>query len=64
MELALAGKNAVMPVIVPQSSKPYRWEIASVAIEAVANKEKMVPRDFITADGFGITAAAAATSSR
>src|SRR5687767_323123 len=58
VELALAGRNAVMPVIRRKSSRPYRWEIASVAIEAVANKEKMVPRGFITADGFGITAAA------
>jgi 6-phosphofructokinase 1 len=47
-----------MPVIRRKSSKPYRWDISSVAIEAVANREKMVPREFITADGFGITAAA------
>jgi 6-phosphofructokinase 1 len=58
VELALAGRNAVMPVIRRKSSKPYRWDITSVAIEAVANKEKMVPRGFITEDGFGITAAA------
>jgi 6-phosphofructokinase 1 len=58
VELALAGRNAVMPVIRRRSSRPYRWDISSVAIEAVANKEKMVPRDFITADGFGITPAA------
>ncbi|MGH8242166.1 MAG: 6-phosphofructokinase [Steroidobacteraceae bacterium] len=58
VELALAGKNAVMPVIRRKSSKPYRWDTGSVSIESVANKEKMVPRDFITADGFGITAAA------
>jgi 6-phosphofructokinase 1 len=58
VELALAGRNAVMPVIRRKSSKPYRWDITSVAIEAVANKEKMVPREFITQDGFGITAAA------
>ena len=57
VELALAGKNAVMPVIRRKSSKPYRWDIGSVGIEAVANREKMVPRNFITADGFGITAA-------
>ena len=55
--LALAGKNAVMPVIRRKSSKPYRWEISSVAISEVANKEKMVPRNYITDDGFGITAA-------
>ncbi len=57
VQLALAGKNAVMPIIRRKSSMPYRWDIGSVAIEAVANREKMVPRNFITADGFGITAA-------
>jgi len=58
VELALSGANAVMPVIVRKSSRPYRWTIGSTDIAAVANKEKMVPRHFITADGFGITAAA------
>ena len=57
VELALAGKNAVMPVIRRKSSKPYRWDMTSVGIEAVANREKMAPRNFITDDGFGITAA-------
>ncbi|MBX3702514.1 MAG: 6-phosphofructokinase [Steroidobacteraceae bacterium] len=57
VEFALAGKNAVLPVIRRKSSKPYRWDIASVAISAVANREKKVPREFITADGFGITPA-------
>jgi len=42
---------------VRKSSKPYRWSIGSVPIAAVANREKMVPRHYITADGFGITAA-------
>jgi 6-phosphofructokinase 1 len=56
VELALAGKNAVMPVIRRKSSKPYRWDVSSVAISEVANREKKVPREFITADGFGITA--------
>jgi 6-phosphofructokinase 1 len=58
VEFALAGQNAVMPVIVRKSSKPYRWTIGSVPIAEVANKEKKVPRHYITADGFGITAAA------
>jgi 6-phosphofructokinase 1 len=56
VELALAGRNAVMPVIRRKSSKPYRWDVASVAIREVANREKKVPREYITADGFGITA--------
>jgi 6-phosphofructokinase 1 len=57
VELAIAGRNAVMPVIRRRSSKPYRWDIGSVEISKVANREKMVPRNYITADGFGITAA-------
>jgi 6-phosphofructokinase 1 len=57
VELALKGKNAVMPVIVRKSSKPYRWGIGEAPLSAIANQEKKVPRDFITADGFGITSA-------
>jgi 6-phosphofructokinase 1 len=57
VELALKGKNAVMPVIVRKSSKPYRWGIGEAPLAAVANQEKKLPREFITADGFGITAA-------
>jgi 6-phosphofructokinase 1 len=57
VELALQGKNAVMPVIVRRSSKPYRWSIGEAPLATVANQEKKLPRAFITADGFGITAA-------
>jgi 6-phosphofructokinase 1 len=60
VELALAGKNAVMPAIVRTSDKPYRWKIAPVPLARVANVEKMLPRDYITADGYGITAKARA----
>jgi ATP-dependent phosphofructokinase / diphosphate-dependent phosphofructokinase len=55
VEFALKGKNAVMPVIVRKSSKPYRWAIGEAPLAAIANKEKKLPRNFITADGFGIT---------
>ena len=55
--LALQGRNAVMPVIVRKSSKPYRWTTGEAPLGAVANKEKKVPRGYITTDGFGITAA-------
>jgi 6-phosphofructokinase len=57
VELAIKGRNAVMPVIVRKSAKPYRWTIGEAPLSAVANHEKKVPRNFITADGFGITAA-------
>lgn len=57
VELAVKGVNAVMPTIVRKSSKPYKWTIGHVPLDAVANKEKKLPREFITADGFGITEA-------
>lgn len=57
VEFALAGKNAVMPTIVRLSNAPYQWEIGSVALKDVANVEKMMPPDFISADGFHITPA-------
>jgi 6-phosphofructokinase 1 len=57
VELALKGRNAVMPIIVRKSAQPYRWSIGEAPLAAVANQEKKVPRNFITADGFGITAA-------
>lgn len=55
---ALAGMNAVMPVIVRTSDAPYRWQIEPAALAKIANREKKMPRNFITRDGFGITAAA------
>ncbi len=55
VKMALAGKNAVMPAIVRTSDRPYRWKIAEADLKRVANKEKMMPRNFITTDGFGIT---------
>jgi 6-phosphofructokinase len=58
VELAVKGQNAVMPAIIRKSSKPYRWKIEPVQLAKVANVEKKVPRDLITADGFGITAKA------
>jgi len=55
VELALAGKNSVMPTVVRTSSKPYRWKIGEARLSRVANVEKMMPNNYITKDGFGIT---------
>jgi 6-phosphofructokinase len=55
VELALRGQNAVMPAIVRVSDRPYRWKIGIAPLSDVANKEKMLPRGFITRDGYGIT---------
>ena len=53
--LALAGQRSVMPTIERLSDAPYRWQVGSAALAEVANVEKMMPSDFISADGFGIT---------
>jgi 6-phosphofructokinase 1 len=57
VELAVKGVNAVMPIIVRKSNRPYRWGIGHVPLAEVANKEKKLPPEYIRADGFGITAA-------
>jgi ATP-dependent phosphofructokinase / diphosphate-dependent phosphofructokinase len=57
VEYAVKGRHSVMPAIIRTASRPYRWKIEPVPLSAVANVEKTVPRDFITPDGFGITAA-------
>lgn len=56
VELAAKGRTAVMPVIVRKSDRPYRWTIGVAELKDISNREKKVPRDFITEDGFGITA--------
>jgi 6-phosphofructokinase len=55
VEMAVAGKNAVMPTIERGKGKRYRWSIGEARLDDVANVEKMMPRRFITRDGFGIT---------
>ncbi|MGA7801044.1 MAG: diphosphate--fructose-6-phosphate 1-phosphotransferase, partial [Gammaproteobacteria bacterium] len=55
VELALAGKNAVMPTVVRTSNAPYRWKVGQAKLSRVANVEKMMPKGFISRDGFGIT---------
>lgn len=58
VRLALQGKSGVMPVIERLSDQPYRWKIGEAQLSKVANREKMMPRNYISKDGFGITAAA------
>jgi 6-phosphofructokinase 1 len=58
VEFAIAGRTAVMPAIRRLSDAPYRWDIIAAPLAEVANQEKLLPADFISADGFGITEAA------
>lgn len=57
VRLALAGHNAVMPIIVREQDVPYRWSLGAVPLADVANVEKTMPRGYIREDGFGITEA-------
>ncbi|MEP5763387.1 MAG: 6-phosphofructokinase [Halieaceae bacterium] len=57
VEMAVAGKNAVMPAIVRGKGKRYSWSIAEAPLDKVANVEKMMPRSYISRDGFNISQA-------
>ncbi len=57
VEMALAGRNAVMPVIRRLGDEPYRWTIDAVDLANVADVEVPVPDTFITDDGYGVTEA-------
>lgn len=55
VELALEGKTAVMPTIERGRGKRYTWRVGEALLESVANVEKVMPRRYITRDGYGIT---------
>jgi 6-phosphofructokinase 1 len=55
VEFALKGHNSVMPTVERVSNKPYKWKVGMAPLSKVANVEKMMPKNFITKDGFGIT---------
>lgn len=55
VDLALSGRNAVMPIVERLSDSPYRWQVGVAELKNVANVERTVPPEFISADGFGIT---------
>jgi 6-phosphofructokinase 1 len=55
VEYALEGRNAVMPAIRRRADAPYQWDIEPVDLAEVANVEAPMPREYISADGYGIT---------
>jgi 6-phosphofructokinase 1 len=54
VNLAMEGKNSVMPAVIRTSNNPYTWEIGMGELKDIANVEKMMPMDYISDDGFGI----------
>lgn len=55
VEYAIKGHNAIMPIIVREQDEPYQWSISHVDLADVANQEKPMPAEYISADGMGIT---------
>jgi ATP-dependent phosphofructokinase / diphosphate-dependent phosphofructokinase len=58
VKFAIAGRSTVMPAIRRLGEAPYRWDSIEAPLSEVANQEKLLPPDFISPDGFGITEAA------
>ena len=54
---ALAGKTGIMAATVRVSDTPYTAENASFPVSEIANQVKDVPREYINAEGNGITEA-------
>ena len=52
---AIKGEKSKMITVVRKSQKPYKWAIGTTELANVANNEKMMPKKFITANGYGIT---------
>ena len=55
VEMAIEGKSGIMVSIVRESDTPYQWSIGEAPLDQVANVEKKMPEEFISADGFHIT---------
>lgn len=58
VEYALAGKTGVMPVIRRTGNQPYRWRVEPAPLAGIMNREKRLPRGFLTTDGLRLTARA------
>ena len=55
VEMAIDGKNSIMPAIVRISNNPYKWKIGFGELKDIANVEKKMPKNYISKDGFSIT---------
>jgi len=55
VQMAVKGNNSVMPTVERVSNKPFKWKVGMAPLNKVANVEKMMPKNFITPDGYGIT---------
>ncbi len=56
-ELAIKGVGGIMPAIIRTNECPYRWQVKPVSLAKVANRERHMPRKYISKDNYYITAA-------
>jgi 6-phosphofructokinase 1 len=54
---AVEGRAGHMVTLVREASEPYRWTTGLAPLEKVANAERKVPDEFITAEGNDVTEA-------
>lgn len=57
VQLALADVTDRMVTLVRDSDEPYSWHTDSTPLDLVANRQRLLPDDFITPDGTGVTEA-------
>ncbi len=57
VRLAAAGNRGEMVTIVRENDEPYTWTVGSTDIVNIANKEKVLPAEFIREDGLHVTEA-------
>ncbi len=55
VKYAIAGKNAVMPAIIREPGETYAWHLEMAPLSKVANVEKILPKEYIREDGYGIS---------
>ncbi|MCF7824043.1 MAG: 6-phosphofructokinase [Candidatus Marinimicrobia bacterium] len=55
VRLAAEGLNGEMVTIVRDSDSPYSWSVGHTDIANIANKEKVLPPEYIREDGFHVT---------
>lgn len=55
VRLAAKGASGVMPVIWRLADCPYQWEVGEAPLKRIANRERKMPANFITADKYFIT---------
>lgn len=50
IELIQSGFSGKMLTIVRTQSSPYKWEVGSINLDDVANKERLLPQDYLNDD--------------